>query len=181
MITTSLITVASVVAGGAAGYFAARLLCRGNTCPLTANRWLLALVGAGVGLALAYSTGLAARRDAPAAGGVRPSPITSARQWDETLASARTPVVLDFHAEWCGACQALALVIDEVAEAWADRVAFYTVDVDDVAELAERFGVQGIPTLVYFADGREIRRTTGLMSKAELETHLRSLVNDDGQ
>ncbi len=181
MMTTGLIIVGFIVSGGAVGYLAARLLCRGPRCPVAASRWVMVIAGAVAGLYLGYSTSLATpcqgqMADCPE----EPHPISSAEQWDEVLANAQTPVVLDFHAKWCSACRALAPVVDELAAGWAGRVTFYKADVDEVPELASRFGVEGIPMLVYFADGQERHRTVGLMSKADLEAVLQTLVDGRG-
>ena len=72
----------------------------------------------------------------------------------EVLQSSQ-PVLVDFWAEWCGPCKMLAPALDEIASEQAGRAKIAKVNVDKNPELAARYGVQAIPTLVYFAGGQE--------------------------
>ena len=77
-------------------------------------------------------------------------------------------VVLDFWATWCGPCKMIAPVLEELAEERED-IKVGKVDVDAEGELAVRFGVMSIPTLIFFENGSEINRVIGFHTKAELE------------
>lgn len=77
-------------------------------------------------------------------------------------------VLLDFWASWCGPCQMLGPVIEQVADDLDGKVLVGKVNVDDNRELASRFGVMTIPTLVVFKDGVEVNRVVGVQSKANL-------------
>jgi thioredoxin 1 len=95
------------------------------------------------------------------------SEVTDATFEAEVLKSD-VPVVLDFWAEWCPPCRALAPTFEELAKQYSGRVRFLKLNVDENAEVPQRFGIKGIPTLVFFDGGREVERVVGATSKATL-------------
>jgi thioredoxin 1 len=100
--------------------------------------------------------------------------VNEANFEDEVLKSAQ-PVLVDFWAEWCGPCQMLAPVLDQIAREQAGRVKVAKVNVDDNPALASRFGIQSIPTLLYFAEGRVRNQTLGAISKKRIVDNLEAL------
>lgn len=74
-------------------------------------------------------------------------------------------VMVDFWAEWCGPCKMAAPVIDELADEYTGKVTVAKVDVDGEPELAGKFGVMSIPTVILFKDGNEIARQVGFAGK----------------
>ncbi len=76
-------------------------------------------------------------------------------------------VLIDFNAEWCGPCQMLRPIIEELSEE-TDDIEFFSVNIDDEEELAEEFDVISIPCLVAFENGKEIKRDLGILSKKKI-------------
>jgi thioredoxin len=84
------------------------------------------------------------------------------------------PAIIDFYASWCGPCQRLSPIIDELAEEYAGKVDIYKVNVDDEAELAKLFRVRSIPTLVYIPMGETPIIQAGGKTKGELKEIINS-------
>lgn len=92
------------------------------------------------------------------------------RHFDDYLRRTELPVVVDFWAVWCGPCRMMAPHFEQAAERLAGRVQFLKVDTDSNPELSQRFGIRSIPTIALFRDGKEVRRSAGVMSAGQLET-----------
>src|SRR6185369_3965507 len=82
----------------------------------------------------------------------------------EVLKSTQ-PVIVDFWAEWCGPCKMLGPVLDEIASEQAGRAKVVKVNIDENPELASRFNIRAVPTLLYFAGGTVRNQTVGVTSK----------------
>lgn len=86
---------------------------------------------------------------------------------DEVLKSDK-PVLIDFYAEWCGPCKMMAPIIDELAEEKKDEWKIGKVNVDESPGLSQQFGIQSIPTLILFKEGKVVDKFMGFQSKEAL-------------
>ncbi|MGL4229896.1 MAG: thioredoxin TrxA [Casimicrobium sp.] len=87
-----------------------------------------------------------------------------------------TPVLVDFWAEWCGPCKMIAPVLEEVAVSHAGKIKIAKLDVDDNREVAAKYGIRGIPTLMIFKNGELAAQKVGALSKAQLTAFVDSQV-----
>lgn len=84
------------------------------------------------------------------------------------LINKKTPVLVDFYAEWCGPCKAQSPIIAEVAKAVGAKVRIIKIDIDKNEKVAQQYNVRGVPTLVLFKEGQIVWRQSGVQSKAQL-------------
>jgi thioredoxin 1 len=92
--------------------------------------------------------------------------------FDKTLAEQQGAVIVDFWAEWCGPCKAIAPTLEELAAEYAGRVTIAKVNVDEHPGLAARFQVRSIPTLLFFKGGQVIDQVIGAVPKAQIKKRL---------
>jgi len=90
-------------------------------------------------------------------------------QFDLVVLEANRPVIVDFWAPWCGPCKAMAPAFESLAKAYADQMTFAKCNVDDQTEVANRYGIKSIPTLMIFQGGEPINTITGMVSQNALE------------
>jgi len=97
--------------------------------------------------------------------------VTEATFEQEVLESEK-PVLVDFWAEWCGPCHAVSPVLDRIAAEREDELKLVKVNIDEQPELAQRFGVASIPTMILFKDGEPAAAAIGAQPKSSLERSL---------
>ena len=95
--------------------------------------------------------------------------------FDSKINSENIPVIVDFWATWCGPCRAQTPILEQLQNELGDTVKIFKVNVDNEPELAKRFGVMSIPTLIFFKNGKQVDKTVGLKSSEELKTFLSSI------
>lgn len=91
--------------------------------------------------------------------------IKSEKEFDEVI--QKDKVIVDFYAEWCGPCKMLSPILEKVSEKL--KLDTYKVNVDDVEEVARRYGIMSIPTVMIFSKGKEVNKHVGYMEEEELK------------
>lgn len=91
--------------------------------------------------------------------------IKSEKEFDEVI--MKDKVIVDFYAEWCGPCQMLSPILDKVTKEM--NLNTYKVNVDDVEDVARRYGIMSIPTVMVFSKGEEVKKNVGFMDEKELK------------
>ena len=94
----------------------------------------------------------------------------------EQIATSDKPVVVDFWAEWCGPCKKVAPILDEIAGEHPGKITIAKLNVDENPDIARRFGVLSIPTMILFKDGQEASRIVGAKGKHQLLQELAAFI-----
>jgi len=156
--------------GALLGYFGK---CSSGACPLTANPWRGSIYGALLGGLFYYVSG----GNIPASMNQSTANVKliTEGQFDAEVIQSPSPVVVDFYATWCGPCKRLSPMLDELAGPLASKIKFVKINVDEAPQLAQRLEIQGVPTLVFFKNGKVVDSLVGLPPADTLKTHLDSL------
>lgn len=101
--------------------------------------------------------------------------VTTA-EFDTKVLQSDVPVLVDFWATWCGPCKMVAPHVDAIATEYAGRARVYKVDVDQETELASRYGIMSIPTLMYFKNGKAVDQVMGAQPKKALADRLDKVI-----
>ena len=86
----------------------------------------------------------------------------------EVLINSDKPVLVDFFATWCGPCQMLSLILKQIKDNLGERIVIIKVDVDKNKDIASKFQVRGVPTMMLFQDGKQLWRQSGVLTKDEI-------------
>ena len=165
--------------------------CSSGACPLTANPLRGAIYGGVMGALFSFSF----------AGSVKPAGnvvgdgvelgavsavihVNSAAEFERYVVNATLPCLADFYSDNCGPCRTLAPTIEKLAAKYEGLAVVCKVSLDAASGLAQPYGIRGIPAVLFFSDGKEVKRLVGLRKQAAYEKVLDSMTaennNDDG-
>ncbi len=159
-----------MLAGGVLGYFGK---CSSGACPLTANPYRGAIIGALIGVLIVMAW---AKRRPPEQTADSVPHLTTLDQFDEKVLKSPIPVLVDFYATWCGPCHKLAPIISKLKAEYEGKADVFKVDVDKAKELAGRYEISSIPAVLLFDKGKVVKRWIGLMDESEYRQALDSVV-----
>lgn len=96
--------------------------------------------------------------------------------FQDLLATVDKPVLVDFYATWCGPCQMMTPILEQVSNHLGERLQVVKVDTDRYPQLASQYGIHALPTLVLFKDGQPVERFEGVVQGPQLIGHLQTVV-----
>tara|TARA_R110000868_G_scaffold126481_6_gene333585 strand:- start:3742 stop:4041 length:300 start_codon:yes stop_codon:yes gene_type:complete len=92
----------------------------------------------------------------------------------KAIIDSEIPVLIDFHADWCGPCKALAPILKQVKDEMGDALKIVKIDVDKNQAMASKFQVRGVPTMILFKKGKQIWRQSGVLQKKDIVSVIQS-------
>lgn len=95
--------------------------------------------------------------------------------FEDSVLKSEKPILVDFWAEWCGPCKSLGPVLDEVASEMGEKAQVLKCNVDENGELAQEYGIRGIPTMIFFKNGEAAKTLVGVQTKDEIKKTLEEL------
>ena len=96
--------------------------------------------------------------------------------WDQEIVKGKGLVMVDFWAEWCGPCRMVAPIVDELAQEYSDKLRVFKLNTDENPEVAGRYQIMGIPTLLFFKDGKPVDKIVGAAAKKQFKDKIDTLL-----
>jgi len=97
--------------------------------------------------------------------------------WDEEVLKTKGLVVIDFWAAWCGPCRMISPTVEELAKEYGEKVKVGKLNTDENSEIASRYKIMGIPTIMFFKDGAKLDQIVGVVPKQQLKAKIDSFLN----
>lgn len=94
----------------------------------------------------------------------------------ESFLASGQPLVVEFRAEWCRPCQSLKPILNELSETYKDKAVVATCDVEENNDIAVKYTIRNVPTILFFKDGEIVHRQVGAIAKTALEENLKAMV-----
>ena len=102
---------------------------------------------------------------------------TSDHNFEKDVIQSNLPVIVDFWAEWCGPCKQIGPILEQISDEKKDLVKFYKINIDDNPEMPQKYGVRGIPTLMFFNEGKLIDTKIGSLPKSLINEWIENILN----
>ena len=99
------------------------------------------------------------------------------QNFDTEVLNSKKTTIVDFWAEWCGPCKAIAPILDEICDQFGDKVVIGKVNVDEVKQTPVKYGIRSIPTLLFFSNGEIVKQEVGLQSEQTLIDNVNQIIS----
>lgn len=98
----------------------------------------------------------------------------TAETFEKEIGSTETPVIVDFYASWCGPCKMMAPVLESIKSKYEGSIKIIKIDIDENREIASKYSIMSVPTLMFFVNGELVRKEIGFMPQEKLEDIIKS-------